>query len=92
MFKGDQLGPVPKIIGGAFIVGVSLYYIIAGIPGYLEPGWPALLTVIKGAVPLLLIILGIFIIWLEWDEWKIEKELREEERKSRATRRRKRKR
>lgn len=41
------------------------------------------LVILDGAVPPLLILLGLFIIWLEWDEWKIERELSREEKKSR---------
>lgn len=44
------------------------------------------LVILDGAVPSLVILLGLFIIWLEWDEWKIEKELSREERRPRRRR------
>ncbi|MCS7106362.1 MAG: hypothetical protein NZ942_03535 [Candidatus Aenigmarchaeota archaeon] len=73
--------PAIKIVIGLLLIVVSIYYIVNGIPGYLAPGWPALLTVLKGVIPLLLLMLGVFIVWLEWDELRIEKELKTEEEK-----------
>jgi hypothetical protein len=75
------LNPAVKIIIGLILIGASVYYIVKGVPGYFEPGWPALLTVIKGLVPLAVLFLGIFIVWLEWDELRIERELKAEEEK-----------
>jgi hypothetical protein len=75
------LNPAVKIIIGLILIGASIYYIVKGVPGYFEPGWPALLTVIKGLVPLAVLFLGIFIVWLEWDELRIERELKAEEEK-----------
>jgi cell division protein FtsL len=37
--------------------------------------------VLNGAIPIFVILLGVFIVWLEWDEWKIERELAKEEKK-----------
>lgn len=75
------MNPAVKIIIGLILIGASIYYIVKGVPGYFEPGWPALLTVIKGLVPLAVLFLGIFIVWLEWDELRIERELKAEEEK-----------
>ncbi|MEM7825244.1 MAG: hypothetical protein QW412_00085 [Candidatus Aenigmatarchaeota archaeon] len=75
------MSPILKILFGMVLIAISIYYIIEGIPGYFEPGLPALLTVIKGIVPLGVLLLGIFIVWLEWDELRIEKELKAEEEK-----------
>jgi len=41
------------------------------------------LVMLNGGVPLLIVLLGLFMLWLEWDEWKIERELASEERKTR---------
>lgn len=87
-FKGDELNPWIKIIIGVILVVGSAWYIINGF-GILSPGWPALLTVIKGAVPLIVLIIGIFLIWLEWDELRIERELEKETEKPRVRSRRK---
>lgn len=73
--------PAAKIIIGLILIVASIYYIVRGVPGYFEPGWPALLTVIKGLVPLGVLFIGIFIVWLEWDELRIERELKAEEKK-----------
>jgi hypothetical protein len=73
--------PLAKALIGVLIVVAALYYIFAGIPGYLKPALPDVLTVLNGAIPLFVILLGIFIAWLEWDEWKIERELAKEEKK-----------
>jgi len=76
--------PLAKALIGVLIVVAALYYIFAGIPGYLKPALPDVITVLNGAIPLFVILLGIFIAWLEWDEWKIERELAKEEKKLQA--------
>ncbi len=73
--------PITKIIIGVFLVAASIYYIIKGIPGYLSPALPALIIVLKGIIPLLVIIFGTFIIWLELDELRFELELKKEKKK-----------
>ncbi|MGC8812471.1 MAG: hypothetical protein ACP5O8_02685 [Candidatus Aenigmatarchaeota archaeon] len=83
------MNPAVKIIIGLILIGASIYYIVKGVPGYFEPGWPALLTVIKGLVPLAVLLLGVFIVWLEWDELRIERELKAEEEKPAKKRSRK---
>jgi hypothetical protein len=75
------MNPLAKAFIGVIILLVALYYIFAGIPGYLKPALPDVLTVLNGVIPILVILLGAFIIWLEWDEWKIERELEKEEKK-----------
>ncbi|MGC9059026.1 MAG: hypothetical protein ACP5H3_01280 [Candidatus Aenigmatarchaeota archaeon] len=73
--------PLVKALIGVIVVLAALYYVFAGIPGFLKPALPDVITVLNGAIPLFVILLGIFIVWLEWDEWKIEKELKKEEEK-----------
>jgi hypothetical protein len=83
--------PIAKMIIGIILVLASLYYIISGFPAYnIKPAWPDLLVVLNGAIPLLILLIGVFVVWLEWDEWKIERELAEEERKERARKKKKR--
>jgi len=84
--------PLAKALIGVLIVVAALYYIFAGIPGYLKPALPDVLTVLNGAIPLFVILLGVFIVWLEWDEWKIERELAKEEKKLEAEKKRSRRR
>jgi len=68
-----------KIVGGLVLVILSLYYIFKGFPFLgLSKAWPEVLALLKGAIPLVVLVLGVFIIWLEWDEIKIERELEEE--------------
>ncbi len=80
--------PLAKALIGVLIAIAAVYYIFAGIPGYLKPALPDVLTVLNGAIPLFVILLGVFIAWLEWDEWKIEKELEKEEKKLEAEKKR----
>jgi hypothetical protein len=73
--------PIGKMLLGVILVLASIYYIAYGLPMLnLKPAWPDLLTLLNGAIPLLVLLIGVFIVWLEWDEWKIEKELAKEER------------
>ncbi|MEM5815685.1 MAG: hypothetical protein QXL14_01410 [Candidatus Aenigmatarchaeota archaeon] len=85
--------PLAKALIGVILVLASIYYIFAGIPGVLAPALKDVLTVINGALPLFVLLLGVLIVWLEWDEWKIEKELQKEEKemekKERKSRRKK---
>ncbi|MCC5994403.1 MAG: hypothetical protein LM587_02330 [Candidatus Aenigmarchaeota archaeon] len=83
--------PLAKAFIGVLVVLAALYYIFVGIPGYLRPALPDVLTVLNGAVPIVVILLGTFIVWLEWDEWKIERELAKEEKKLEKEKRRKKK-
>jgi chromate transport protein ChrA len=41
----------------------------------------AFIAVVQGVVPIMLILIGLFIIWLETDELKAEKEIKKEEKK-----------
>lgn len=91
MFFSDGMHPLVKAFIGVLIVVAAVYYIFSGIPGYLNPALPDVLTVLNGAIPLLVILLGAFIAWLEWDEWKIEKELEKEEKKLEAEKKKSRK-
>ncbi len=86
-------GPIGKIIIGLLLIIAGLYAII---PHWLIPvtvagietgfAWDAFKTVLLGAIPPMIIIIGILIVWIEIEELKIEKmeeeierELREEE-------------
>lgn len=71
-----------KVIVGIILVVASAWWIIQGADRYLgtwtshHRGIADLITVLDGVVPVLLFLLGIFIVWLEMDEMKVEKELR----------------
>jgi phosphate/sulfate permease len=74
------LHPIAKIIVGAIMIIGSVYAVVK------YPEWgllSAFITVVKGVVPVLVFLIGLFIVWLELDELRIEKELKTEERKVR---------
>lgn len=78
------MGPVIKIIVGAILVIASIYYLVAG-PAltWLTGNKPYvdLLILLNGGIPVLVFLIGLFIVWLELDELRIEKELKAEEKK-----------
>jgi hypothetical protein len=79
--------PIAKMIIGVILVIASIYYLVYGIPPYnIRPAWRDLLLVLNGGIPLLVLLIGAFIVWLEWDEWKIERELAKEEKAARKPR------
>jgi uncharacterized membrane protein YwzB len=72
-----------KVLIGIVLVIASVWWIIQGstqysatIFGITHSGIQDLITVLNGAIPVLIFLLGIFIVWLEIDEMKIEKELK----------------
>jgi uncharacterized membrane protein YwzB len=73
---------VVKVLIGIVLVVGSVWWIWQGADQYLKgitinhKGIADLVTVLDGAVPVLVFLLGIFIVWLEIDEMKIEKELK----------------
>lgn len=87
--------PVVKIFIGLLLIAGSVWWVWQG------PHPAALLniqtgtnladfvTVLNGAIPPLVFLLGIFIVWLEYDEWKIERELRAEEEREKKRKARK---
>ncbi len=99
-------GAIGKIIIGLLLIIAGLYAII---PHWLVPvtvagvktgfAWEAFKTVLVGAIPPMIIIIGILIVWIEIEELKIEKmeeeierELREEEEKEEEEKQKQRKR
>lgn len=78
--------PIGKIIIGALMVISSVWLVLSPEWAYLGL-LPALITVIKGVVPALVFLMGLFIVWLELDELRIEKELATEERKPKRRKR-----
>jgi hypothetical protein len=76
------LHPIVKIIIGVLLVIGSVWWIAQGSQTYIaRSGIADLITVVNGALPVLVFLLGLFIVWLELDELKIERELRAEEKK-----------
>ena len=71
--------PLLKALIGIVIAAIGIYITLYGIPGVIGSLKQQVITVILGAIPIFLVIFGIFIAWLYYDEWKIEKELEKEE-------------
>lgn len=73
-----------KIIVGLILLVIGLGLFANGIiPGLniavLGTYWlNAFIAVLQGVIPILLILLGLFIVWLEVDELKAQKELSKE--------------
>jgi preprotein translocase subunit SecG len=81
---------VAKIIIGILLVIGSAWWIAQGSQAFIgRSGIADLITVINGALPVLVFVLGIFIVWLELDELRIERELKAEEEKEKKAKRKK---
>lgn len=94
------MGAIGKLAIGLLLVIASGWWILRAkaLPYYLENYFGItveqgtaradFLTVLNGALPPLILLIGVFIVWLEYDEWKIERELAKAEKKRRRRRRR----
>ncbi len=61
----------------------SAWWVLSGSSQYIgRSGISDFVTVLNGALPPLVFLLGLFIVWLEYDELKIERELKKEEKRS----------
>lgn len=70
--------PVGKIISGLILIlaGLALY----AMPALQVVNWlDNFIILVTGSIPILLIIIGLFVVWLEADELKVSKDLQEEE-------------
>jgi alkylation response protein AidB-like acyl-CoA dehydrogenase len=66
-----------KVLIGVVLVVASAWWILQGSKMYIGRSAVAdLITVVNGIIPVLVFLLGIFIVWLEMDEMKVEKEIR----------------
>ena len=62
MSTGKLLGGIVLIVAGLYIIWKYTFHDL----------W----TVVKGLIPPVILILGIFIVWLEMDEMKLQKEIK----------------
>ena len=63
----------------------SVWWVASGSDIYAgRSAWRDLLTVINGVLPVIVFIVGIFIVWLEVDELRVENELKAEEKKAKT--------
>ena len=65
-----------KIIIGLVILAVGLALLLDLVPGLQLGALSAFVTVLKGTIPVLLVLAGLFIIWLELDELKTQKAIK----------------
>ena len=63
--------PIAKIVIGAILIVGSAWVVCKYT---LDEFW----LIVKGILPPLVFIVGLFIVWLEYDELRIERELRQE--------------
>ena len=63
--------PIVKIVIGAMLIVGSAWVVYKYT---LDEFW----LIVKGIVPPLVFIVGLFIVWLEYDKLKIERELKQE--------------
>ncbi|MFH1978606.1 MAG: hypothetical protein ABIJ92_04745 [Candidatus Aenigmatarchaeota archaeon] len=79
------MGIAAKIIAGFILIIIGLGLFVNSVsPLFPELGnfWVTnFIVVLTGVIPILLILIGLFIVWLEIDELKAQKELRQEEEK-----------
>ncbi len=84
------MNTIIKLLVGVLLLVVPLgmyaYEFMNGMKGVPLPFklgtvklWESLITLIVGALPPFVMLIGLFIVWLELDEWRIEKELKKEE-------------
>ena len=62
---------IGKIVVGLVLIVASLYYIGTNMFGAFEH----LIVVVNGALPLLILILGLMVVWLQLDEIMMEKKV-----------------
>lgn len=65
-----------KIVIGLAILVVGLGLLLDLVPGLTLGSLSAFVTVLKGTIPVLLVLVGLFIIWLELDELKSQKAIK----------------
>lgn len=63
--------PIAKIVIGAILIVGSAWVVYKYT---LDEFW----LIVKGIVPPLVFMVGLFIVWLEYDELRIERELKQE--------------
>ncbi len=63
--------PIAKIVIGAILIVGSAWVVYKYT---LDEFW----LIVKGIVPPLVFIVGLFIVWLEYDELRIERDLKQE--------------
>ena len=82
------MGAGAKIVGGLILIIIGLGLFLDSIMPIVGTGieWVTnFIIVLTGVIPILLIIIGLFIVWLEIDELKVQREIKIEEQGRQAT-------
>lgn len=69
-------GAICKIIAGIILVLIGLYMLVPLGYAYSGIALNAFITVLLGAIPVLLILIGLLLVWIESEELKTEKEFK----------------
>ncbi len=71
--------PAGKLITGLILIAIGLGLFLDEVsPWLIGYQWiTAFVTVVAGIIPILLILVGLFVVWLEIDEMRAQKELKE---------------
>jgi uncharacterized membrane protein YwzB len=76
------MGAIVKILIGALMMIISVWWAFQGSGQYLGRSYlNDLITLLNAGIPIVVFVIGLFILWLELDELRIEKELKTEKKK-----------
>lgn len=77
------MGAAVKLVIGLVLLAVGLLMLVDSLGLHVFPGninWLGnFIIVLTGAIPIFLILLGLFVVWLEADEMKTNKEFKREQ-------------
>ena len=76
------MGAAKKIIGGFILIIIGLALFVDSITPFMGSGieWVSnFIIVLTGIIPILLILIGLFVVWLEIDELKVQREMNKQE-------------
>lgn len=74
------MGAAVKLVAGIIILLVGLFLWVDSIWLHYTrvAWWDHFLNIVKGIIPAILILIGLFMVWLQMDEIKADKELKKE--------------
>jgi uncharacterized membrane protein YwzB len=76
------MGAIVKILIGAVLMIASVWWVFQGSGQLIHRFYLTdLITLLNAAIPIVVFIIGLFVLWLELDELRIEKELKTEKKK-----------
>jgi len=76
------MGAGTKVVGGLILILIGLGLFIDSVTPIVGTGieWVSnFIIVLTGVIPILLILVGLFVVWLEIDEIKVRRDLEKEE-------------